>query len=53
MDNPENVLIIGSGIAGMEASLMLSKAGKKVYLVENLPIIGGKVIKNEESFPNM
>ena len=53
MDNPENVLIIGSGVAGMEASLMLSKAGKKVYLVENLPIIGGKIIKNEESFPNM
>ncbi len=49
----ENVLVIGSGIAGMEACLMLSKAGKKVYLVEKLPIIGGNTIKNEESFPNL
>jgi len=49
----ENVLVIGSGIAGMEACLMLSKAGKKVYLVEKLPITGGKVIKDEESFPNL
>ncbi len=49
----ENVLVIGSGIAGMDACLMLSKAGKKVYLVEKLPITGGKVIKNEESFPNL
>jgi len=49
----ENVLVIGSGVAGMEASLMLSKAGKKVYLVEKLPIIGGKTIKNEETYPNL
>jgi heterodisulfide reductase subunit A2 len=49
----ENVLIIGSGVAGMEASIMLSKAGKKVYLVEKLLLIGGRTIKNEETFPNM
>jgi len=49
----DNVLIIGSGIAGMDASLMLSKAGKKVFLVEKLSLIGGKTIKNEESFPNL
>ncbi len=53
MNTFENVLIIGSGVAGMEASLMLSKAGKKVYLVEKLSLIGGKTIKNEETFPNM
>lgn len=53
MDQFENVLIIGSGVAGMEASLMLSKAGKKVTLVEKLSLIGGKTIKNEETYPNM
>ncbi len=53
MSQSENVIIIGSGVAGMEASLMLSKAGKKVTLVEMLSLIGGKTIKNEETFPNM
>ncbi|MCF7910983.1 MAG: FAD-dependent oxidoreductase [Candidatus Cloacimonetes bacterium] len=53
MNPTETVLVIGSGIAGMEASLMLSKAGKKVFLVERLPLIGGNVIKTGESFPNM
>lgn len=53
MNTSNNVLIIGSGISGMEASLMLSKAGKKVYLVERLPLIGGNTIKSGESYPNM
>jgi len=53
MNSTDNVLIIGAGIAGMEASLMLAKTGKKVVLVEKLPIIGGNTIKNEESFPNL
>jgi heterodisulfide reductase subunit A len=46
-------MVIGSGVAGMEACLMLSKAGQKVFLVEKLPIIGGKTIKNEETYPNL
>jgi len=53
MNSSDKVLIIGAGIAGMEASLMLAKGGKKVVLVEKLPIIGGNVIKNEESYPNL
>ena len=47
------VLIIGAGIAGMEASLMLADAGKKVYLVERELYIGGNVIKYEDVFSNM
>ncbi len=53
MPQTGNILVIGAGIAGMKASLMLAGASSKVYLVEKLPIIGGKVIKNEESFPNL
>jgi len=53
MNDAYDVLIIGAGIAGMEASLLLSKAGKKVYLVEKLPLIGGNIIKSEESYPNL
>ncbi|MCD4775139.1 MAG: FAD-dependent oxidoreductase [Candidatus Aegiribacteria sp.] len=53
MPQTGNILVIGAGIAGMKASLMLAGASNKVYLVEKLPIIGGKVIKNEESFPNL
>lgn len=53
MSHSENVLVVGAGIAGMEASLLLANAGKKVHLVEKLPLIGGHTIKNEESFPNL
>ena len=53
MSHGDTVLIVGAGIAGMEASLMLAKSGKKVYLVEKLSLIGGNTIKNEESFPNL
>jgi heterodisulfide reductase subunit A len=53
MSGSYDTLVIGSGIAGMEASLLLAKGGKKVYLVEKLPLIGGNIIKNEESFPHL
>ncbi|MBL7208528.1 MAG: CoB--CoM heterodisulfide reductase iron-sulfur subunit A family protein [Dehalococcoidia bacterium] len=47
------VLVIGAGIAGIEASLLLANSGRKVYLVEKTSYIGGNVIKFEEVFPNM
>jgi heterodisulfide reductase subunit A len=47
------VLVIGGGVAGIEVSLLLSKSGSKVYLVEKASYIGGNVIKFEEVFPNM
>ncbi len=53
MSHHESVVVVGAGLAGMKASLMLAHAGKKVHLVETLPIIGGATIKNEESFPNL
>ena len=53
MNTSEKVLVIGSGVAGMDAALMLSKAGRKVVLVEKLALTGGKTIKNEETYPNL
>ncbi len=47
------MLVIGAGIAGVEASLLLADSGRKVYLVERASYFGGNVIKWEEVFPNM
>lgn len=47
-----NILVIGAGITGIEASILLANAGKHVYLVEKSPIIGGNTIKYEHVFPN-
>jgi len=52
-DQYKDVLIIGAGIAGIEASLLLSKADRKVYLVEKTSYTGGTSIKFEEVFSNM
>ncbi len=49
----KDVLVVGAGIAGIEASLLLAQAGRKVYLVEKSPSIGGNVIKFEEVFTNL
>ena len=38
-----SVLVIGSGIAGMQSSLDLAKSGFKVYLVERSSSLGGKL----------
>ena len=49
----KDVLVIGAGIAGIEASLLLSKADRKVHLVEKTSYTGGNTIKFEEVFSNM
>ena len=51
--NSTPVLVIGAGVAGIEASLLLANSGAKVYLVERASYFGGNVIKWEEVFPNM
>jgi heterodisulfide reductase subunit A len=48
-----DVLVIGAGIAGIEASLQLSKADRKVHLVEKTSYTGGTSIKFEEVYSNM
>ncbi|GAG23131.1 unnamed protein product, partial [marine sediment metagenome] len=51
--NYPDVLVIGAGITGVEASLLLSNSGRKVHLVEKTSYTGGTVIKFEEVFSNM
>ena len=48
-----DILVIGAGIAGIEASLMISKSGRKVHVIEKTSYTGGSVIKFEEVFSNM
>ena len=47
------VLIIGAGIAGMQASLDIANAGYDVILVERLPSIGGRMAQLSETFPTL
>ncbi len=46
-----DVLIIGAGVAGIEAALSLAGMGVKVRLVEKEPTIGGKMALMNEVFP--
>jgi heterodisulfide reductase subunit A-like polyferredoxin len=45
------VLVLGGGIAGMQASLDLANGGFKVYLVERKSAIGGHMAKLDKTFP--
>jgi heterodisulfide reductase subunit A len=47
------VLVIGGGIAGIQASLDLADAGHMVYLVEKQPSIGGMMAQLDKTFPTM
>ena len=47
----KGVLVIGGGIAGIQASLDLADMGIRVYLVERLPSIGGKMAQLDKTFP--
>jgi heterodisulfide reductase subunit A len=44
-------LVIGGGIAGIQASLDLAEAGTEVFLVERLPSIGGRMAQLDKTFP--
>jgi heterodisulfide reductase subunit A len=46
-------LVIGAGIAGMQAALDIADAGFKVYLVEREPSIGGRMAQLGETFPTL
>src|SRR5512133_663588 len=44
-------LVVGGGLAGMQASLLLSAAGVHVYLVDKAPAIGGHQPLLDKTFP--
>jgi heterodisulfide reductase subunit A len=48
-----DVLVLGGGIAGIHAALTLANAGKRVYLVEREPTIGGHMAKFDKTFPTL
>jgi len=45
------VMVVGGGIAGMQAALDLADQGFKVYLVETKSAIGGKMAQLDKTFP--
>lgn len=47
----KSVLVVGAGIAGIQAALDLGDAGFTVYLVEKAPSIGGKMARLLRTFP--
>ena len=46
-------LVLGAGIAGIEASLKIAEARKKVYLVEKDSTIGGHMARFDKTFPTL
>jgi heterodisulfide reductase subunit A len=49
----KKALVIGAGIAGIEAALDLAKNGINVVLVERSPFIGGNMAKLDKTFPTL
>ena len=49
----KRALIVGGGIAGMQAALDIADAGYPVTIVEREPTIGGKMPKLDKTFPTM
>jgi heterodisulfide reductase subunit A len=50
--NP-NTLVVGGGIAGIQAALKIADSGHKVYLVERTPSIGGHMAQLDKTFPTL
>jgi len=48
-----DILVVGGGIAGITASINLSKAGYRVHLIEKDYSLGGKIVRYEKLFPDL
>jgi heterodisulfide reductase subunit A2 len=48
-----DALVVGAGIAGIEAALRIADAGKHVYLVERESSIGGHMARFDKTFPTL
>jgi heterodisulfide reductase subunit A len=49
--NFADVMVVGGGISGIQASLDLATAGFKVYLIEKAPAIGGHMAQLDKTYP--
>ena len=49
--NRGDVMVVGGGISGIQASLDLAEMGFKVYLVDKAPALGGKMAQIDKTFP--
>ena len=49
----QNTLVVGGGIAGIQAALEIADAGFHVYLVEREPSIGGHMAQFDKTFPTL
>ncbi len=50
-NNFGDVMVVGGGVSGIQASLDLASAGFKVYLVDEAPAIGGHMAQLDKTFP--
>ena len=48
-----NTLVVGGGIAGIQAALEIAESGHQVYLVEREPSIGGHMAQFDKTFPTL
>ncbi|MBG0775704.1 MAG: CoB--CoM heterodisulfide reductase iron-sulfur subunit A family protein [Desulfovibrionaceae bacterium] len=48
-----DVLVVGAGIAGIQAALDISRSGHRVHLVERSPSIGGHMAQFDKTFPTL
>ncbi len=46
-------MVVGAGVAGMQAALDLANAGIKTYLIEKEPSIGGRMSQLDKTFPTL
>jgi len=49
----KRTLVVGGGIAGMQAALDIADAGQEVLLLEREPTIGGKMAMLDKTFPTL
>jgi len=50
---PDGILVIGGGISGITAAVEAAEAGYKVFLVEENPYLGGRVVRTNQYFPKL
>lgn len=49
----KTALVVGGGVAGIQAALAIAEAGYPVYLVEREPSIGGRMAQLDKTFPTL